>query len=274
MYLLFDVGGTKMRMAASQDLESFTNPIIMPTPKNYKMGIAAIRDAAQQYCGTQKIIAVAGSAAASPNRERTKLVGGGTHINDWISKPIKKDLEKLLKAPVHIENDTTMSGLAQVVYGPAKGYNIAAYVTVSTGVGGCRFVEGKIDQSAFGFEPGHQFVSIPHLAVGQLSRDLEYFIGGASIYKQKGQDPSAIKDRKFWDEKAKILARGLHNISVMWSPDIMVVGGSVMQSLSLDRTKRYLVQTLSKIFPKMPRIVKAKFGGEMGLYGAMAYLRR
>ncbi len=273
MYVLFDIGGTKTRVATTRNLKSFSKPVIVPTPKKYAEGIAVIADVAKQCCGGQKITAVAGSAAASPNRERTKLVGGGPNIADWLNKPLKKDLEKKLKAPVHFENDTAMGGLAQVVYGPAKGCEIVVYMTVSTGVGGCRIVHGKIDESAMGFEPGHQIMSLNPLRGKQQFEDLEFFIGGASLQKQEGKDPSTIKNKKFWDAKAKILAHGLHNISVMWSPDIMVIGGSVMQSLPLARAKLYLVQTLTHVFPTVPRITKAKFGDTMGLWGAMAYLK-
>jgi len=39
MYLLFDIGGTKMRMAKSVDGESFDEPKVVQTPKDYQEGL-------------------------------------------------------------------------------------------------------------------------------------------------------------------------------------------------------------------------------------------
>ncbi len=286
MYILFDIGGTKTRIAASKDLGSFTEPIIFPTPQNFEEGIALIAKTVQENYGGEPVQAAAGGIAASPNREKTKLVSGGPNIADWINKPIKDRLSEALNAPVYIENDTAMGGLAQVHFGPAKGYEIAVYVTVSTGVGGCRFTDGKIDKSALGFEPGWQIIGSHEMCACSSSEEwlsgfcapgfLMSHIGGKCVEGQEGKKPHEILDVEFWDKKARLLAYGLHNISTMWSPDIIVVGGSMMNKIGIPlfKSKSYLEETLKHVSPKMPEIVPADFGDEMGLCGAMAYLKQ
>ena len=288
MYILFDIGGTKMRITGSKDLESFSESLIIPTPQKFEDGIGAMVSAAGKVCEGENIQAIAVGIAASPNRDKTELVGGGPNITDWLGKPLKVRLEKELGCKVFIENDTAMGGLAQVVYGPAQNEEIAVYITVSTGVGGCRFVDGKIDKSAMGFEPGWQIIGTPEIGQPSTLTDgwlagycsdgyLISHIGGACVEKAEGKKPYEITDDDFWNKKAKFLAHGLHNVCTMWSPDIIVIGGSMMNSIGipLDSTKKYLKETLKDVFPgRMPRIEPAEFGDEMGLYGAMAYLKQ
>ena len=47
MHILADVGGTKMRVAATEDAKSFGDPVVLDTPKEYAQGIAAISEAAR-----------------------------------------------------------------------------------------------------------------------------------------------------------------------------------------------------------------------------------
>jgi len=287
MYLLFDIGGTRTRIAVSKDLESFDAPVVFPTPQNFEEGIVAIAQAAKEACGGDKTKAAAGGVAASPNREKTELAGGGPNIADWLRKPLKARLEEDLGCPVYIENDTAMGGLAQVAYGPARGAPIAVYVTISTGVGGCRFVDGKIDKSAMGFEPGWQIIGAPELCKSAEEENrldgycssgyLMSHIGGACVERTENKKPHEIADKDFWEEKAKLLAYGLHNICTMWSPDVIVVGGSMMKKIGipLDNVESHLKETLKNVFPdEMPRIEPAEFDDEMGLWGAMAYLKQ
>jgi len=291
MYILFDIGGTKTRIAVSKNLESFGESVIIQTPQSFEDGIKVISEKVKELIGNEVLIAAAGGVAASVNREKTELVGGGSNIDDWLRKPLKRRLEEELGCSVLIENDTAMGGLAQVIYGPAQNMEIAVYVTVSTGVGGCRFVNGKIDKSAMGFEPGWQIIGTPNLCTttkdgpsqdgwleGYCSNGyLMSHIGGACTEKKEGKKPYEITDKDFWDNKAKLLAYGLHNIYTLWSPDIVVVGGSMTNEIgiSLETTHHYLNKTLSSVFPGItPKLAPAEFGDEMGLWGAMAYLKQ
>ncbi len=288
MYILFDIGGTKMRVSGSRDLESFSEPIVISTPKNFEDGVKAIVDSAKEICGSEEIQAIAIGVAASPNRKKTELVSGGANISDWLDKPLKKQLEDTLHVPIFIENDTAMGGLAQVVYGPAQGAEIAVYMTVSTGVGGCRFVDGKIDKSAMGFEPGWQIINTPEIGQPATLTNKKWLdgycsegylmshIGGICVERTEGKKPYEITDTDFWEEKAKLLAYGLHNVCTMWSPDIIVIGGSMMNKIGIpiSSVENYLKKTLKDVFSNVPKIEHAQFGDEMGLHGAMAYLKQ
>lgn len=288
MYVLLDIGGTKTRIATTIDLETFSDPHVIYTPQNFEEGIDVLVKTIRTLIGDKKIKALACGIAASPNRTKTMIVGGGPNIADWLNKPLKQKLEDALRTTVYIENDTAMGGLAQVMYGPARGFEITAYVTVSTGVGGCRFVNGAIDKSAFGFEPGWQIIGIPELSTDEKGTREEWLngycskgylmshIGGMCVAREERMPPYEITDEEFWNKKAQLLAYGLHNITTMWSPDVIVVGGSMMNKIGIPliKTKEYLAEALDDVFPSTPKLFSAQFGDEMGLYGAMGYLKQ
>ncbi len=275
MYILFDIGGTKMRIAFSPDGNAFDEPKVIPTPQNFDQGMAAFEAAVRELAGENKIRAAAGGIAGPINRDKTELVNS-PHISGWIRRPLKRELQKILDAPAYLENDAAMAGLGEATYGQGKGKEIVVYITVSTGIGGVRIVDGAVDRSAMGFEPGHQIID----ASGTLCPEcrsvpgyFERYASGSAIESRYGKKPYEIKDPSVWEEEARLLAYGLNNTIVHWSPDMVILGGSVMQGVSLERV-RFHLRTVLKIFPEPPLIGEAVLGDFGGLYGALQLLKR
>lgn len=275
MYLLFDIGGTKTRIAFSGDGRGFGEPTVVPTPGDFDEGMVLIRDVARELSCGRKISAAAGGIAGPLDRDKTKLVNS-PHIPSWTGKPLKENLRDILRAPVFLENDSAMAGLGEAVYGKGKGQRIVVYMTVSTGVGGTRIVDGEIDIGALGFEPGHQIIDADGtLCPGckSIPSYLERLVSGSAIEKRYRKKPAEIDEPAVWDEVACFLAYGLNNTIVHWSPDVVILGGSVMKSISLERVRFHLRRVL-KIFPEVPLIENAVLGDFGGLYGALYLLLR
>lgn len=260
-----------MRVATSSDGKTLNNPKIVPTPKDFDQGIQAIKQLADELSGGEKIEAVAGGIAGPLDKNRTMLVSS-PHLGGWINKPFKSELEKLFSCPVSLENDADLAALGEAVFGAGISHNIVAYLTISTGVGGGRVVNKKIDENSLGFEPGHQIIVIDGSPCNCGGKGhLESYISGSGmerIYGKKGED---INDPQIWDQITKYLAVGLQNTIVHWSPDIVILGGSVMQSIDLDKVRQYLKDILT-IFSTTPEIEASKLGDSAGLYGALKLL--
>ena len=272
MFLVFDLGGTKMRIALSADTNELDQLRIFKTPRTYEDGLQFLRAFAEEYKGSQKLDAVCGGLAGSFNREKSVLLNG-VHIASWVERPVKQDLENIFCAPVYLENDAALTGLGEAVFGAGKNYEIVVYLTVSTGVGGARITNGKIDISAMGFEPGYQIIDAGRcLSPDRDVRRLGAHISGKSLERHFGIPASQIKDPGVWEKIGQFLAIGLSNTIVHWSPDIVILGGSVMQSISLDVVREHLKETL-KPFPEAPLIVKAMLGDVGGLWGGIARLQ-
>lgn len=242
-------------MAYSENGDFFEEPEVIETPKNYEEGKLAFAELASKL---------------SRGREIKQLAGGMSRsVSGWDYEQFKKDVGDLIQAQIYLENDAAMVGLGEAVYGAGREFEIVAYITVSTGVGGVRIVGGKIDEKAVGFEPGKQIIDIGS------GKNLEEMISGRAFIARTGKHPKEITDPKVWDEHARLLAVGLNNIVVEWSPNAVVLGGSMITgdpAIPLDKTEEYLKKIL-KIFPAAPPIKKAELGDFGGLYGALAYLK-
>ena len=271
MYLLFDIGGTKTRVALSADLKKIGASEVILTPENFQDGIAVLKKAALKMISGKKIKAICGGIAGLLNKNKTKLMYAH-NLRGWMKKPLKAELEKVIGASVYLENDADLAGLGEAVFGAGKNKNIVVYMTISTGVGGTRIVGGKIDKNAMGLEPGHQI--IPCCNENGKIMSLENCVSGAAFKNRYQKEPYEILDSAIWDKTAESLAYGLNNTIVHWSPDIIVLGGSMMKKIgiSIPRTVFYL-KNINKIFPNLPLIKKAVLKDLGGIYGAMAFLR-
>lgn len=279
MFILFDIGGTKMRVVAADREKFLGDPVVVSTPKDFNEGLDTLKriidNLAQEHKAEDRAItAIVGGIAGPLNPERTSLVRS-PNLGGWVGHDIKNALHVAYKVPVEIENDAALVGLGEAHFGSGRGKSVVAYLTVSTGVGGARIVDGKIDRASFGFEPGHQVIDPDNtLCPTCEGNDLEAYVSGTSIEKRFGVKPHEIHDDAVWDELAKFLAYGLNNTIVHWSPDIVVIGGSMMKEVGIPipAVRKHLAQIL-KIFPEGPLIEKAQLGDFGGLYGSLAYAR-
>ena len=270
MYLLFDVGGTNIRFGVSRQGTSVDTTETHPTPYTFSEGIALFRRVAGKLSQGEKIDAIAGGLASSMDRTHENLLSP-PNLPGWANAPVKKALEEALGAPAFLENDAALAGLGEVVFGAGKGKDIVVYMTVSTGVGGARIVRGNIDANVLGFEPGHQIID----ATGTLdpAGNLESYISGTAVEKRFGKKPHEIEDLAAWDEIARWLAVGLNNVTVFWSPDVIVLGGSMVlkkPGIDVERVRAHFKEVLT-IFPKLPEVVQAALGDFGGLHGALAF---
>ena len=279
MFILFDIGGTKMRVVAADYEKLLGEPVVVSTPKDFNEGIDTLKriiDNISNELTTQgrSVTAIVGGIAGPLDNGKTMLVRS-PNLGGWVGQDIKNALRFAYKVPVVLENDAALVGLGETHFGAGKGRNIVVYLTISTGVGGVRIVNGKIDEASLGFEPGHQIIDPDNsLCPTCDGNDLEAYVSGTAIEKRFGMKPHEIHDDKVWDELAKFLAYGLNNTIVHWSPDIVVLGGSMMKEIgiSVPAVRRYLAEIL-KIFPQAPIIEKAELGDFGGLYGSLAYAR-
>lgn len=268
MYLVFDIGGTKMRFATSIDGKTLDSQKIIPTENDFNKALESIKQLTDELTKGEKITAVAGGVAGPLDKEKTMLLAS-PHIKGWIDKPLKKEMEEIFKASVILNHDADFSGLAEGRVGAGKGYKIVANLNLGTGVASSRVVDNKIDNNAYGFEAGHQIIVLDgNLCDCGGKGHLEAYVGGACIERYYGLKGEEIKDSVFWEKVARFLAIGIYNTIVFWSPDVVVLGGNVMKSISLDRVKEHLKETL-KIFPKSPDILLSKLDDSATLIEAL-----
>lgn len=265
MYLVFEVGGTKTRIGFSSDGKILDSSQVLPTKGNFEQFIPLLKDSSTAISGGRPIKACAGGVAGVLDAKREVLINAA-HLPNWVGRPLLETLQNVLGVHVFLENDASLGGLGEATSGAGVNKGIVAYLTIGTGIGGTRIVNGKIDDNALGFEPGHQIISPEGL-------EFEQYISGPTLQREYGKPSEQIDDPTIWDEAAKRLSIGLTNTIVHWSPNIVILGGGLMEKIPLERIRLYLGQRL-KIFPAPPEIAKAKLGELSGLHGALEYLRQ
>ena len=248
-----------MRFATSSG-KKLESCLYVPTPRKFSEAIEIFK----AYARERKFKKVVGGIRGPLDKNKTKTLDQ-LILKDWAGKPLVKTLEKTLKAPVVLENDADLAGLGEAVYGAGRGKHIVAYLTVGSGVGGVRVVDGQIDQSVYGFEPGKQIINFD-----SQKKTLEEYISGTAIKKRFKKEPREVS-RKFYKDAAKILAVGLNNTILHWSPDIVVFGGGIMRDIDLALVRKHLRKIST--FNTLPKLQKSQLGDLSGLYGALVLTR-
>lgn len=277
-YVLFDIGGTKTRVAVSEDLQTFDEPVKFNTPQNFKAGIKEIAEAATSLTD-KPIRAIAGGIRGALNHDKSEMLhDAGGALTAWEEQPLAAELKKALKAEVYLENDAALVGMGETHFGAGDNENIVVYLTVSTGVGGAKIEHGLVDEYRYGFEPGHQILDIDHTILGEGEEPtLENLVSGSALGRRYGMKPYEIpQSDAVWDQLAGYLAHGLRNTILYWSPDVIVLGGSMIVGdprIMLNDIIRHTSDVLEDVVP-LPAIVDATLGDVGGLYGAMSLLQQ
>jgi predicted NBD/HSP70 family sugar kinase len=243
--------------------------VIVDTPQEYEGGLDMLRTTVRDLAGAERIDAVAVGIAGTLSQDKRGT--SGTPDLHWGGKSLAGDIESLLETKVHIENDVALVGLGEAVAGAGSGASIVVYLTVSTGVNGVRIVDGSIDRSAQGFEIGGQYMT-----TDESRQTLEDMISGTAIQTRFGKKPREIeKDNPVWEVLAGVLAVGLHNTILHWSPNTVVLGGSMFNEVGISVPRvQERVQGMMKKFPVTPAIVHSSLGDIGGLHGGLELLKQ
>ncbi len=264
---LADIGATKSRFARS-DGRRLGKIVTYPTPPTWKAGRALIAQAAEQLFGKQKISAGVLGLPGELNPTHTKLVSAG-NLKGWVGQPIHAWVGSHICARVQLENDALLNGLGEAIYGAGRGYAIVGFLTVSTGINGIRIVNQRPDVRGFAMELRHMLVHHhgENLTLGQS-------ISGRAIALRHGNRPAdRIKNRGVWSRAVSTLATAVINLELAWTPNIMVLGGPVLESLSMLKL-RQAIRTKWRHHAPPPRLVRGSLGDRSGLYGALALARQ
>lgn len=269
-FFLFDIGASHTRVGFSFDGENIVNTEIYPTPENFEAGINLLEQKAKSLVANQKANAIVGGIAGHLNLERT-MVAYAPNLPDWNNKPLAEELMKRTGAKVFLENDTAMVGLGEAVKGAGRVFKIVAYMTVSTGVNGVLIVDKKIAPNSFGFEIGKQIIDFDS-SYDKNARNFEDLVAGSQFPRRHGKESYEITNVDVWEEEARLIAYGVNNMILFWSPDIVVLGGGVIKQVPIDKVREKVSETLT-IFGKLPQIKIAEIADFGGLFGALHYAK-
>lgn len=158
----------------------------------------------------------------------------------WSHYPLMPELSRRLGVPAKIDTDVGAAALAEFKLGAGKGKRSLLYVTVGTGVGGGLIAEERLVHGLVHPEIGHMFLapmpndSMPDGVCPFHRGCLEGLASGPAIEKRWGLSAKLMsEDHPAWDLEATYLAQMCANMILTVSPEVIVLGGGVMQQMHL-----------------------------------------
>lgn len=268
MYLVFDIGGTRMRVGGSHDHRTIDAVIEAPTPQVFADGIAQLIAMCHEVAGGDLVEGVAGGLPGIVDEYGVLL--RAPHLASWQHQDIVSLLsETFSSCPVKLGNDSALGGLGEARFGAGKGAHIVAYIALGTGIGGCRVVGGKLDVVRWGFEPGHQIIDT------EKQESWEQRASGSGVLLRYGKRSEELeKDPKIWKQILHDFTIGIHNTILFWAPDVVVLGGGPMNSGAIQPEQlQERLYELPAVYDSWPELKTATLGDRAGLYGALALLQ-
>lgn len=259
MHIVCDIGGTNMRVAAVVDgaLGAIQK---VPTPKDPLEGIARFVALVRECAGTDVVESVCGCIAGTV--DDAGVLSDARNLGLWEGTPIVQEFSKALGAPVDLVNDAALAGFGEAYAGAGKGARRLAYITVSTGVGGGLIVDGEIAASG----------GIGDIDIG--GAHLESLVSGTAVRQRFGIEPKDLDSLEIRNALADTLAEGLRIVVRQWSPDTIVLGGSMIVGMNPIPLERVQASLRALLADQMPVVKMAELGDNGGLWGGLARLRR
>lgn len=152
-----DIGGTKIAGAVFDSARREIAQIVHPTPPDYSVLVMicqTIVEQLDQKCGGRAPVGVGVPGAIDQTTGIIPFTGNTPCLD---GKPLRQDLENVLKRSVRLANDADCAALSEAVDGAGAGQRSVFGLIIGTGVGGGFVIDGKIVAGANGLtgEFGH-----------------------------------------------------------------------------------------------------------------------
>ena len=154
----------------------------------------------------------------------------------WSGTDIPGYLESELHCSCVIDTDVNAAAYGEYLWGAGRGLQTLVYFTIGTGIGGGVVIDGVPIHGLVHPEMGHLIVkhdlgADPFPGVCPYHQDcFEGLATGPSLQARWGAKPETLgSDHPAWDLEAKYIASALHSVVTILSPQIIILGGGVMQ---------------------------------------------
>ena len=203
----------------------------------------------------------------------------------WSGVQLGPRLREDLGLPVAVVGDVQAHALGEAHWGVGKGKFSVLCLGIGTGIGGGLVIDGKMVHGLVHPEMGHMLLapqegdSMPDGVCPYHRHCLEGLASGPAIEKRWGLSAKLMtEDHPAWELEATYLAQMCVNMIVTVSPEVIVLGGGVMQQMHLFPQIRERVLKLLGGYVSSPSItpegidsyiVPPALGVNSGVIGAL-----
>jgi glucokinase len=291
-----DIGGTKIAVGMVNDRGQVLSRQESPTDvDNYADGLARTASMLRQTAGTAGVeITGIGIGSTGPVDPFTGRFGEVDFLPGWRGQNPVEDLARIFKVQVAMENDADAAAMAEAGWGAGKNKARLIYVTVGTGIGGGIVFDGRLYRGVDGSHPevGHQVIdpSGPLCSCGFHGCWESLAAGPAMVAWVNANAPGDYPHRERLTAKricelaqesdpvarqavereAYYLGIGLANLINLFTPDMIVLSGSVMNSalLFLDGIREVICRGCRFVPFEKAELILASLGEDTNLIGA------
>lgn len=261
-----DIGGTKVAAGVVDAQGKILSQVRVPMVSNgsAEEGFACVKNAIDRAReGYRGSIDAIGVSSPGPLDPRSGVVINPPNLSCWRQFPLKAEIERAYGLPASIDNDGNAAGLAEALWGAAKGYSSVFYLCIGTGIGTGIIFDGRIYHGRTGAaaEGGHMVIDYHSADVCGCGKRgcIESMASGPAIARRarakavsdpgradmllnlSGGDKNAItaevveKAWKAGDPMATQILEETMDLLTVWlgstidvlEPDVIVVGGGV-----------------------------------------------
>ncbi len=204
----------------------------------------------------------------------------------WAQADLRGGIQRALNVPVAFDTDVNVAAFGEHYWIPQnRALDPLLYMTVGTGIGVGGLVNGQLLHGLLHPEAGHMLLPRdpqrdPFTGACPYHGDcFEGLACGPAMAKRWGQPAETLpSDHPAWQLEAHYIALAVMNLTLMVSPQRIVIGGGVMQQTGvIDMVRREVVQLLNGYLQsdRITRdidqfIVPPALGNQSGMLGAIA----
>lgn len=282
MILSFDIGGTSIKYGLINEKGDIIQSYLAETEAH--LGghhiVDTVCSLTADMMKQNDLEGIALSTAGMVDHETGTIIYANENIPDYIGINWKETIESRFELPCEVENDSNCAGLAEAVRGAGTGHSHVLCVTVGTGIGSSLVIDRKIyhgsnnqameigylNMSGTIFEKKASTSALVKKVGSQSSSPAQ--VDGKMILK--GAENGNKKYLTALDEMLDHLTYGLSHVIYTVNPDVLVLGGGIMEqeAFMLPRIKEKLKNRLIEPVFSNLKIISAEFGNSAGMIGA------
>jgi glucokinase len=281
-----DIGGTKIAVGMVSEEgrilahRQFPSGNKLSPQTGIPQIITMLKDMVDESAGHLEGIGISCTGPVDP---MTGTMGKIEFLPDWEGIHLVAELQNAIGVKVAMENDADAAALGEYSWGAGKNAARLVYVTISTGIGVGMVFDGHLYRGADGAHPefGHHVIdpSGPLCSCGAHGC-WEILASGPAMAKvancSTALETCQEADRGNPEALAAIeregyyLGLGFANLVNIFVPDVIILGGGVMQrkELFLKSIQNRIRQNCSMVPYKKTSLESAQFGVQAGLIGA------
>ena len=288
-YVCIDIGGTAIKAGVLDENARIIEQLNIPTEamQGGSYVLARVKKIIERYIVLRKITGICISTTGMVDAAQGSIIYANENMPGYMGINLKKEIERPFGILCEVENDVNCAGLAEYWNGAAQKSQSALCMTIGTGIGGCAIVNGRLLRgiSYSACEVGYMNINGNRFenqasTTALVKKVAERKKDKISEWNGKRILESAEKNDKICieaiNEMAEILGLGIANICYVLNPEIVVLGGGIMQreSILTDGIRKSVKNNLLPAISSHMRLELAHYHNAAGMTGAWYCFRK